>query len=81
MELKHWSKPSTGSFQSAGIYRTKGCQNYKRVLSDQQTADRGTGYRKVSTAYYQVFSQQQKLEAVESSYESTLKARNIIKVF
>lgn len=34
MELKHRSKPSTGTFQSAGIYRIEGCQDYKRVLSD-----------------------------------------------
>jgi len=33
----------------------------------------------VSTAYYQVFSAKQQLEAVDSSYASTLKIRNIIK--
>ncbi len=33
----------------------------------------------VSTAYYQVFTQKEKLKTTESSYESTLKVRNIIK--
>lgn len=52
---------------------TKEFYQINKQLTEEQVIE------KVSTAYYQVFSQQQKLEAVESSYESTLKARNIIK--
>ena len=52
---------------------TKEFYQINKQLTEEQIIE------KVSTAYYQVFSQQQKLEAVESSYESTLKARNIIK--
>ncbi|WP_185269643.1 TolC family protein, partial [Chryseobacterium indologenes] len=52
---------------------TKVFYQINKQLTEEQVIE------KVSTAYYQVFSQQQKLEAVESSYESTLKARNIIK--
>ncbi|QCX53593.1 TolC family protein [Elizabethkingia sp. JS20170427COW] len=33
----------------------------------------------VSTAYYQVFTQKEKLKTIDSSYASTLKVRNIIK--
>ncbi|AQX07639.1 TolC family protein [Elizabethkingia ursingii] len=52
---------------------TKEFYQINKQLTEEQVIE------KVSTAYYQVFSQQQKLEAVQSSYESTLKARNIIK--
>lgn len=44
-----------------------------KQLTDEQLTER------VATAYYQVFSQKQKLETLDSSYASTAKIRNVIK--
>ena len=52
---------------------TKEFYQINKQLTDEKIIEN------VSTAYYQVFSQKQKLATIDSSYASTLKVRNIIK--
>ncbi|NAW50895.1 TolC family protein [Elizabethkingia argentiflava] len=52
---------------------TKEFYQINKQLTDEQLIEN------VATAYYKVFSEQQKLDIINSSYQSTLKIRNIIK--
>lgn len=52
---------------------TKEFYQVNKQLTDEQLIEN------VSTAYYQVFTQKEKLKTVETAFESTQKVRNIIK--
>ncbi|MBS1548867.1 MAG: TolC family protein [Bacteroidetes bacterium] len=52
---------------------TKEFYQVNKQLTDEQLIEN------VSTAYYQVFTQKEKLKTLESSYQSTEKVKNIIK--
>ena len=59
-----------------GLKAAKTTKEFYRInkqLTEEQLIEN------VSTAYYQVFTQKEKLKTIENSYESTQKVRNIIK--
>jgi outer membrane protein TolC len=59
-----------------GLKAAKTTKEFYQI--NKQLTDEGL-IENVSTAYYQVFTQKEKLKTLENSYQSTLKVRNIIK--